>query len=569
MSAEILFQNFDLLAAAQNGVQKLRELILQLAMQGKLIPQDPTDEPATILIDKIRREKKRLIGAGSDGNSSPVSKDETPYSLPVSWQWVRLGDVQVFTNGFAFQSTDYRTSGVGIIRMSELGNDWNIDESDMKFIPTEQAKQLPAQFFVKPNDLLMGMSGSIGKLAINRTGKTFLLNQRVGRLEPILILKHFLFYFLQTAEKRYLDISFGMAIKNLSTKQINETPFPLPPLNEQRRIVAKVDQLMALCDELEEKQKKRNEARISLNASALDHLLAAKNPQEFDTHWQRISTNFDLLFDKPETVGKLRQAVLQLAVQGKLVPQDPKDEPATVLLEKIKAEKERLVKEKKIKKSEPLPPIAEDEVPYELPKGWVWCRMDNLCELITKGSSPKWQGISYTDKTDGILFVTSENVGSYRMILDEPKFVERKFNKIEPRSILKRNDILMNIVGASIGRTALFDSDDTANINQAVCLIRLLSQDRHLSLDYFLYFFNSPLCISYMFDKQVENARANLSMGNIARFAIPLPPFDEQLRIATKVSELLTICDDLETNLTHAGKASEELVEAVVREVVA
>ena len=325
---------------------------------------------------------------------------------------------------------------------------------------------------------------------------------------------------------------------------------------------------MALCDELEKKQEKRNEARIILNISVLDHLLAAKDPKEFDTHWQRISTNFDLLYDKPETVGKLWQAILQFAVQGKLVPQDPKDEPATVLLEKIKAEKEQLIKEKRIKKTEPLPPIGEDEIPYKLPKGWVWGRLGNLSELITKGSSPKWQGINYTDKQDGILFVTSENVGSFKMLLDDPKFVEMKFNTIEPRSILKRNDILMNIVGASIGRTALFDSDEVANINQAVCLIRLVGQNKLLALDYFLYFFNSPQCISNMFDKQVDNARANLSMGNIAKFAIPLPPFGEQLRIAKKVSEILRMCDELETKLTHAEKASEELVEAVVREVV-
>jgi type I restriction enzyme S subunit len=162
-----------------------------------------------------------------------------------------LGEVQVFTNGFAFKSEDYQESGIGIVRMGELGSNGEIDESDMKYVSEQIAQSLPETFRVKPGDLLMGMSGSIGKLAINRSPKTYLLNQRVGRLEPVLVEKPYLQVFLRTVEQHYLEISFGMAIKNLSTKQINETAFPLPPLAEQRRIVTKVEQLMALLDALE------------------------------------------------------------------------------------------------------------------------------------------------------------------------------------------------------------------------------------------------------------------------------------------------------------------------------
>jgi type I restriction enzyme S subunit len=131
------------------------------------------------------------------------------------------------------------------------------------------------------------------------------------------------------------------------------------------------------------------------------------------------------------------------------------------------------VKEGKIKKQKPLPPVSDEEKPFELPHGWEWCRLETITELITKGSSPKWQGVSYTDNSNDVLFITSENVGSFKILLDSAKYVEKKFNEIEPRSILTYNDILMNIVGASIGRTAIFNLNRNANINQAVCLIRL------------------------------------------------------------------------------------------------
>jgi type I restriction enzyme S subunit len=252
---------------------------------------------------------------------------------------------------------------------------------------------------------------------------------------------------------------------------------------------------------------------------------------------------------------------------GKLVPQDPDDEPASFLLEKISAEKKRLFAESKTKKSKPLPPIEPHEVPYQLPEGWEWVRLNGLCELITKGSSPKWQGVEYVDENEGILFITSENVGSMRMLMDKKKYVEKKFNDIEPRSILRQKDILMNIVGASIGRTAVFDVDKIANINQAVCLIRCLAPDKMLNLRYLLMFLNSDTCTGYMFTKQVDMARANLSMGNIAKFCIPFPPLAEQERIVEKVDNLMEFCDKLQSKLEQSSTVGEKLMAAVVNQV--
>ncbi|MBE6086526.1 MAG: restriction endonuclease subunit S [Clostridium beijerinckii] len=261
---------------------------------------------------------------------------------------------------------------------------------------------------------------------------------------------------------------------------------------------------------------------------------------------------FKTIFDRPEKVTKLREVILDLAVRGKLVEQDPNDEPASVLLERIREEKERLIKEGKIKKEKPLVEISEAEIPYGLPCGWEWVRLGNISETITKGSSPKWQGVNYIDDNNGVLFITSENVGKYKLLLNNRKYLEWKFNDIEPRSILKKNDLLINIVGGSIGRTAIFNLDECANINQAVCLVRTIEET--ININYLLYFMNSKVCINYMFENQVDNARANLSMSNISKFLIPMPSLEEQNRIVEKIDSLMFFCDELEKSLEKKVK---------------
>ena len=244
---------------------------------------------------------------------------------------------------------------------------------------------------------------------------------------------------------------------------------------------------------------------------------------------EKFVENFDLLVEASGSIEQLRTLVLELAVRGNLTREERGDTP-------IRIDEE----------------CDPDSAPFPVRTLWRWARLKSLCEVITKGSSPKWQGVNYVEGSGkGILFVTSENVGAGRMLLEQPKYVEKSFNEIEPRSVLRRGDLLMNIVGASIGRAAIFDRDDVANINQAVCLIRLIDKPIRINPAFLLRFFNSPTCITFMFDKQVENARANLSMGNIAQFFIPLPPLAEQKRIVARVDQLMALIDNLEQKQTR------------------
>lgn len=266
-------------------------------------------------------------------------------------------------------------------------------------------------------------------------------------------------------------------------------------------------------------------------------------------------------------IDKLRQAFLREAMQGKLVPQDPNDEPASELLKRIKAEKAKLVKEKKIKAGKELPPIKPDEIPYPIPDNWLWCRLGEICDLITKGSSPKWQGVRYVDsKDDGILFITSKNVRNYRLDLSEISYVEKKFNSIEPRSILKKGDLLTNIVGGSIGRTASYDLDDEANINQAVCVLRI--EHHYVEKSFLLFLMNSDMIIRMMFSMQFAPGRANLSMVNVSNFLIPIPPLSEQRRIIAKLSNLSKIYDEHIISIVQSMKLIDQLLKATLREAL-
>ena len=264
----------------------------------------------------------------------------------------------------------------------------------------------------------------------------------------------------------------------------------------------------------------------------------------------------------------LKNALLQEAVQGKLVPQIASEGNARDLLEEIRKEKlshgldfanaksgkRKSKKEIALADSNPCD-ITEEEIPFDIPESWCWCRLGELAEIITKGSSPSWQGINYVDK--GILFVTSENVGDEELLLSKRKFLEQKFNEIQPRSILQKGDILTNIVGASIGRTAIFDLDiKNANINQAVALIRLKNKQLN---SYIVKVLNSKTIIDQMTDNTVNTARANISLTTVENFKIPLPPLAEQKRIVAAIEKFMPLIEEYGKKETQLKAINEKI----------
>lgn len=342
-------------------------------------------------------------------------------------------------------------------------------------------------------------------------------------------LQRYLFFF---KDQKIVTLMSGAANVTLSIKNIAKIEVPVPPLDEQKDFI--------------------------------------KLFGNIETHSLHLQAEF---YNQSSYLTQLRQAILQEAIEGKLTVDWRKENPvikgdpdfdAEALLEKIKIEKEKLIAEGKIKKQKVLAPIKQEKVPFELPEGWVWTRLGEITDLITKGSSPSWQGIQYVENDIGIRFITSKNVGSYSLDFSKETFVEKRFNEIQPRSTLLKGDILTNIVGASIGRTALYDIDDLANINQAVCILRYTHN--HILKLFFLHWMNSKWLIDKMHQDEFSPGRANLSMGNISNFPIPLPSFAEQNAIVERVSRLLAMVDHLEKQVSERKEQADMLMQAVLKE---
>lgn len=558
MTVESFFVDFGHLADAPNGVQKLRELILQLAVQGKLVAQDPNDEPASVMLERICNQK--LVKPAK--NLYPISPDEIPHNLPASWRWVRFREVVDFNIGRTpptKTSAYWDDDGIPWVSIADL-NHFGLVAETKKGVSQKAQKDIFRSEPVPRGTILMSFKLTIGKISILDVDAYH--NEAIISIFPALQDSRDFFFRTLPAVAVGGDTSNAIKGKTLNSGSLANLLFPLPPLEEQKRIVAKVDQLMALCNELEARQQKQQQGRVRLINSALDALLTARKPDEFANNWHRISTNFDLLYDHPETIARLRAAILQLAVQGKLVPQNHNDEPALVLLERIKAEKERLVKEGKIKKQKKLPAIKDEEKSFDLPVGWEWTRVWNVAELITSGSRG-WAKY-YSDK--GPIFVTMGNLsrGHYKLRMKTIRYVNPPKTGEGSRTKLIENDLLISITG-DVGNLGLIPKDfGEAYINQHTCLLRFMPDCQN---KFFPELMRSPLA-KLQYDAPQRGIKNSFRLGDVGEMIIPIPPLQEQKRIVTKVDQLMILCDELEAKLNQAQQHSEKLMEATVRQLL-
>lgn len=568
------------------GITKLRELILDLAVRGMLVPQDPEDED-------IQRLKYRLISTKNELIKNKIIRKQkvsgetvdpkSIFQIPINWAWIRLGNTISLFGGFAYKSNSYvPSSNNQIIRLGNVKNNTLLLEQKPAYISEELADET-SEYALSEGDILITMTGTKAKRDYAFThlvqnsdlaDRKLFLNQRVGSIKAVIPeIAPIINLFLKS--NYLLDLIFITATgtanqANIGSSSLLDLPFPLPPLSEQYRIVAKVDELMALCDQLEQEQESNLETHETLVSTLLNALTSSSaDTAQFADAWQRIQSNFDILFNTENSVDQLKQTILQLAVMGKLVQQDPVDEPAQSLINKIREQEAHQGTSKKTNRKKSKANLHGKELFFNIPETWKWITLDEITGLITKGSSPKWQGIDYVSEEDGILFITSENVGNYTLRkMNDLKFVEGRFNQIEPRSILKKGDILMNLVGASIGRTALFSLDSVANINQAVALIRLANPHDCTIPNYILHYLNSPAAIEYMLGSRVTNAQPNISLTDANNFPIPLPPLAEQHRIVAKVDELMALCDQLKVSLASAQKTQLNLADSFVEQAI-
>ncbi|HOW15869.1 restriction endonuclease subunit S [Methanosarcina sp.] len=563
MNQDVFFKNFELLADAPNGVQKLRELILQLAVMGKLVPQDPNDDPASVLLEKIKAEKKKLIKEGKSKGSKLISSkdaDQIPYEIPSNWEWTTLSECGLI-NPRNDISDEKEVSFIPMTCISEKYG----QKVEMEIRKWEEIKKGFTHF--AENDVVLAKITPCfqnGKSAVMKglkngfgAGTTEL---HVFRPLKELIIPNFVLIYIKSPDFIYGGVpkmTGSAGQKRVPKDYFSENPFPLPPLAEQKRIVSKVDELMALCDKLEARHQKKQEIQSKLNSAALERMLSAENKEEFEQYWQRICENFDLLYDNPENVEKLRQAILQLAVQGKLVPQNPEDEPASVLIEKIETEKKRCIISKEIQDDKKLSTIMKENPPWIIPPSWKWIRLQEIFE-ITRGGSPRPAGDpQYFGGNIPWITVREITKDSEKYLTITTDFLTELGSK-RSRYIYP-SDLLLTNSGATLGVPKISQikgciNDGVARLN---CFHDLISKD-------YAYY--------YLFQQTRAFREVNQGMGQpnlntsiLAGWFFPLPPLNEQKRIVEKVEQFMGLCDELEAKLRKSREDSEKLMETVVR----
>lgn len=538
------------------GIKKLRDLILELAVRGLLVPQNPKDEPASELLKKIAAEKANLVKKGrikKEKPLPPIGEEEKPYIIPASWIWLRLGEVGYTQTGSTPKKADSHHYGTAVpfIKPGDI-SDGRIISYENDGLSVEGASSLGR--IAPPDSVLMVCIGTIGKCA--RVAKEVSYNQQINSVTPYLKMGEYLKVGLESPyfQKLAWNRSSSTTIAILNKGKWEEIPVALPPLAEQHRIVAKVDELMALCDQLEYQTEAGLAAHQTLVETLLQTLTKAADHHQFTNAWQRIATHFNTLFTTEQSIDQLKQTILQLAVMGKLVPQDPDDEPASELLRKIAAEKTSLVKEGKNKKEKPLPPITEEEKPFALPDGWEYCRLQELVSTLGDGL----HGTPRYSETGDYFFINGNNLSDGEILIkpDTKRIDKTQFEK--HKKCLNLRTVLVSING-TIGNVAFFNNQPVI-LGKSACYFNLLTD---IEKKFIKQIIESPHFFQYAASQSTGSTISNLGLKAMNNFIIALPPTSEQHRIVAKVDELMALCDQLKARLNHARTTQLQLADAI------
>jgi type I restriction enzyme, S subunit len=552
---DLLEQHFDAAFAAPDGIAKLRELILTLAMQGKLVEQDPNDPPASELLKEIEVEKQRLIAEKKIKKQKPlppIKPEEVPYQLPQGWEWVRLSDACDVRDG-THDTPKYVEVGYPLVTSKNIYTG-ELSLENVKYISQKDHEKIVERSKVDKGDILFAMIGSIGNPVIVDSDVEF-------SIKNVALFKFFmegkpnnsyLHYYLMYAQERMKALSSGAVQNFVSLGFLRNYLLPLPPLPEQSRIVDRIDQLMKRCDELEKLRKDREEKRLQVHAAAINQLLNAPE----NSGWPFIQQHFGELYTVKENVAELRKAILQLAVMGRLVPQDPNDPPARELLKEIEAEKQRLIADKKIRNQKPLPPIKPEEIKHELPSGWEWVRLGDIGNWKS-GSTPSRSTPSYYG--GDIPWVKSGEVKQGRIRETEETITQVALEKCS-LGLNPVGSVLVAMYGANIGEVGILEIEATTN--QAVCACQTYA---HFDENYLLYLITSMK--PYFLSQGAGAAQPNISREKIIATVFPLPPLSEQHRIVARIDQLMALCDKLDSQIDAATNKQDALLNAVMARV--
>lgn len=549
------------------GIKKLRELILELAVRGLLVPQDSNDEPASVLLERIATEKSDLIKVGKIRKQKPlpgITADEKPFELPRGWVWERLGNLGYTQTGGtpSKNNPDYFGDDFPFIKPGDIYSE-RVDYEN-EGLSDEGAQSLGR--IAPSGSILMVCIGTIGKC--NSVDRDCTFNQQINAITPLENITDFTLSALRSNsfQSEAWSRSSSTTIAILNKGKWDSILVPIPPIAEQHRIVTKVDELMALCDQLEQKQTQHSETHHTIVTTLLDSLSQAADNTRFQAVWSQLLANFDTLFTTDASIDQLKQTILQLAVMGKLVPQDPNDEPASVLLEKIATEKAQLIKDGKIKKQKALSKITEDEIPFKLPYLWSWQKIGDYALFTEYGLSDK-----AFDVSEGVPVLKMGDIQNGKVILGNKKRIPDSVESL-PALYLEYGDLLYNRTNSAelVGKTGIF-LGKSDQYTFASYLIRIKSSKENSLSPYLSLAMQTPLFRETQIVPHLKQqcGQANVNGTIMKNMVVPVAPLAEQYRIVEKVDELMTLCDQLKEHLNQAQTTQQHLAHAIVEQAVA
>ncbi|WP_148611237.1 restriction endonuclease subunit S [Aeromonas sobria] len=558
------------------GIKKLRELILALAVRGKLVPQDPSDEPASMLLERIAAEKTRLVidrKIKKPKALPEIGEEEKPFELPEGWEWCRLDELSLTSEaGWSPQcdNTPRKNEQWGVLKVSAVT--WG------KFL-AEENKALPEplepkpEYEVLPGDFLISRANTAelvarAVIAPANTPCKLMMSDKIIRFR----FSHFVnssYICLAngscTSREYYSRVAGGTSssMKNVSRLQIQNLVIALPPLSEQKRILDNCEKLMALCDQLEQQSEAQLAAHQTLVETLLATLTDSSDADDLAQNWARLSTHFDTLFTTEASIEALKQTILHLAVMGKLVPQDPSDEPAIELLNRLVSKRDEWLKKESKENSEAmtmlrkLKKLTEPKAPFELPKSWACVHLIQLTRMLVDCHN---KTAPYVDA--GIPIIRTTNIRDRQFIDKELKFISQDtYDYWSRRCPPEQGDIIFTRE-APMGEALIIPVGEKWCLGQRTMLIR--PTHAFVSNEFLLLALTEPNLLERASEHAVGLTVKHLRVGDVENLNIPLPPLAEQHRIVAKVDELMTLCDQLKSRLQTSQQTQLALAESLV-----
>ncbi len=557
MNADRLLAHYEQIADAPEAIAHLRRFILDLAVRWRLVEQDPTDEPASELLKRIAAEKARLVSVREIKTQKPLPKithDEALFNLPNNWSWARLSEITV--------CLDYMRKPInGAERAKRI--EGKSEEELFPYYGATQQQGWIDDFLFDEELVLLGEDGvpffdPFRSKAYLVSGKTW-VNNHAHVFRGIFVSHPYLVHVLNVFD--YTGRVVGATRSKLNQSRAVDIPIALPPLAEQHRIIAKVDELMALCDQLEAARAEREATRDRLSTASLTRLnVPDPDADTFRNHAAFAFENLAPLTTRLDQIKPLRQTILNLAVRGKLVEQDPNDEPASKLLKRITADRVTLEKNESPKKSKPLPPVDTADAPFELPSGWAWARFPEI-GTFGRGKS------KHRPRNDPLLY----KEGQYPLI--QTGDVARSDGSIETcstfyndaglaQSAMWPSGTLCITIAANIADSGILEFD--ACFPDSV--VGLIAHGNFEGARFFEYFIRTAKVDLHKFAP--STAQKNINLRVLKEVLIPLAPLAEQHRIVAKVDELMALCDRLEANIATGDNTRCRLLDALLHEVL-